>query len=85
MAEEGNGESFKIGDVLIIDPDLPPNPGDFVIISPDENSELILRKYTTNSEGHLVLVAFNKNYPEKQIDANIIIYGVVVGQQKTLR
>ena len=50
------------GDLLIIDPELPPQPGDLVLALTGE-SDYVLRKYRARSHNSFELVPLNEDYP----------------------
>ncbi|MDU5473801.1 MULTISPECIES: helix-turn-helix domain-containing protein [unclassified Pantoea] len=50
------------GDLLLIDPELPPQPGDLVLALTGEN-EYVLRKYRARSHNSFELAPLNEDYP----------------------
>lgn len=62
---------FQKNDIVIIDPDMPPNPGDFVLAK--AGHETLFRKYRprgTRSSGDMVfhLIPINEDYPSCRSD-----------------
>ena len=65
---------FKPGDYIVVDPDMPAEPGDLVVAKLDRDDAAILRKYHSRGEdaaGHPVfeLVPLNDDYPTVTVDA----------------
>jgi SOS-response transcriptional repressor LexA len=94
FALEVEGESmmpiFKPGDRLIVDPDLAPQPGDFVIAR-NGSDQATFKKYRprgidANGEMIFELVPLNDDYPVMRSDTeNLIVIGVVTEHRKKLR
>ena len=66
---------FKPGDYIVVDPDMPAEPGDLVVAKLDRDDAAILRKYHSRGEdgsGHPVfeLVPLNDDYPTVVVDAS---------------
>lgn len=78
---------FQERDHVIIDPDLEPKPGDFILAKTNEN-ETLFRKYrprSTGSEGNIVfqLVPLNEDYPSLQSDiSTVIIIGTMLEHRR---
>jgi SOS-response transcriptional repressor LexA len=65
---------FKPGDIVIIDPDVKPKPGEYVVAKLQKNNVILLRKYrplgnakATNSE-KFELSAINEDWPAITVD-----------------
>ena len=66
-------EEFYPGDIVVLDPELPPQPGDFVVAKLDKDDKVIFRKYRPrglDSKGKPVieLAPFNDDYPTLVMD-----------------
>lgn len=94
FALDVEGESmmpvFKPGDRLIVDPDLAPQPGDYVIAR-NGSDQATFKKYRprgidANGEMIFELVPLNEDYPTMRSDTeHLIVIGVVTEHRKKLR
>lgn len=94
FALEVEGESmmpiFKPGDRLIVDPDLAPQPGDYVIAR-NGSDQATFKKYRPrgiDAKGEMIfeLVPLNDDYPIMRSDTeHLIVIGVVTEHRKKLR
>ena len=94
FAVEIQGDSmlpeFSEGDVVLIDPDEPHHPGDFVVAKNGEH-EATFKKYKPrgyNAEGHewFELVPLNDNYPPMRSDiCQIKIIGTMIEHRRYRR
>lgn len=94
FALEVEGESmmplFKPGDRLIVDPNLAPQPGDYVIAR-NGSDQATFKKYRprgmdANGEMIFELVPLNDDYPTMRSDIeHLIVIGVVTEHRKKLR
>lgn len=94
FALEVEGESmlplFKPGDRLIVDPDLAPQPGDYVIAR-NGSDQATFKKYRPrgmDANGDMIfeLVPLNDDYPTMRSDVeHLIVIGVVTEHRKKLR
>lgn len=81
---------FKEGDIIIVDPDLDPRPGDFVIAKNGSN-EATFKKYRPRGLGANQTMVFelspiNPDYPSMRSDVEeIFIVGVMVEHHKKFR
>lgn len=81
---------FQPGDTLFINPELQPNPGDFVIAR-NHQAEATFKRYRPrglNADGqeYFELVPLNENHPTLRSDLQTIeIIGVVVEHRRRLR
>jgi len=75
---------FKPGDRIIVDPDIVPKPGDFVVARCAKEKEATFRKYRPRGKGAdgkdiYVLTPLNEDYPSTRSDVvSITLIGVVV-------
>jgi len=81
---------FQHGDLLIVDPELSPNPGNFVVARNGTN-QATFKKYRPrgiDESGNTVfeLVPLNEDYPTMRSDTEkLIVLGVVVEHRNKLR
>lgn len=81
---------FQPGDRLIVDPDLSPNPGDFVIAR-NGSDQATFKKYRPrgiDARGEMIfeLVPLNDDYPTLRSDTeHLVVIGVVTEVKKKLR
>lgn len=75
LAIEGESmlEEFYPGDIVILDPELPPQPGDFVVALLENDNKVVFRKYRSrgsDKKGQPVieLAPLNDDYPVLVID-----------------
>ena len=70
MEDESMEPELRLNDVLIINPDATPKPGNFVVVTSDDNPEVIIRRYKqlsiSKSTQQFELLATNKNWPDIQ-------------------
>jgi SOS-response transcriptional repressor LexA len=76
LAVHGNSmeDTFHDGDKIIVDPDVSPQPGDFVVAKLDDLAEATFKKYRprgTDAEGQpmIDLVPLNEDWPVLKIDS----------------
>lgn len=81
---------FQPGDRIIVDPDLAPNPGDFVVAR-NGSDQATFKKYRPrgiDSHGEMIfeLVPLNDDYPTLRSDTeHLVVIGVVTEFKKKLR
>lgn len=81
---------FQPGDRIIVDPDLAPNPGDFVVAR-NGSDQATFKKYRPrgidhNGEMIFELVPLNDDYPTLRSDTeHLVVIGVVTEFKKKLR
>lgn len=81
---------FQPGDRIIVDPELAPNPGDFVVAR-NGSDQATFKKYRPrgiDSKGEMIfeLVPLNEDYPSLRSDTeHLIVIGVVTEHRKKLR
>ena len=67
---------FRANDVLIIDPDTTPKPGDFVVALIEGEQEVIVRKYKQLSASkearQYELIALNEDWADIRVGSNEI-------------
>lgn len=73
---------FRDGAVIIVDPNLPPFPGAYIVC--DHDGETIFRRYMER-DGRRFLVALNERYAEVEINASFMMRGVVTQQARNRR
>jgi len=61
-------EDFFPGEIAIVDPELQPKPGDYVVAKLDKDDKVVFRKYRLrgpSDTGHsaIELAPLNENYP----------------------
>lgn len=70
MSDASMEPEIKPYDVLIVNPDATPKPGNFVVVKSDDNPEVIIRRYRqlsiSKSTQQFELLATNKNWPDIQ-------------------
>lgn len=81
---------FREGDVIIVDPEIQPRPGDFVVAK-NGNQEATFKKYrprglNEHGDEYFELVPVNEDYPTLRSDLTPIeIVGTAVDLHKSLR
>lgn len=81
---------FKPGDRIIVDPEIAPNPGDFVVAR-NGSEQATFKKYRPrgiDTAGHMIfeLVPLNDDYPTLRSDTErLTVIGVVTEHRKKLR
>jgi SOS-response transcriptional repressor LexA len=81
---------FQPGDRIIVDPDLAPNPGDFVVAR-NGSEQATFKKYRPrgiDARGEMIfeLVPLNEDYPTLRSDTeHLVVIGVVTEHRKKLR
>lgn len=81
---------FQPGDRIIVDPDLAPNPGDFVVAR-NGSEQATFKKYRPrgiDANGNMIfeLIPLNEDYPTLRSDAErLVVIGVVTEHRKKLR
>ncbi len=89
IADESMMPEFRVNDVLIIEPDAAPSPGNYVAIKVEEKAEVIVCQYKklsfTSSE--FELMTLNDNWPNIKVDegVNVVIVGQVVQKVRSYR
>ncbi len=82
---------FRVNDVLIIDPDTTPNPGDFVVAKLDTDNEVIIRKYKQLSASKtspvFELISLNEDWACVRVDPDISceLIGAVISLNRFIK
>lgn len=82
--------TFQPGDRIIVDPEMAPNPGDYVVAR-NGSDQATFKKYRPrgiDSNGEMVfeLVPLNEDYPSLRSDTeHLVVIGVVTEHRKKLR
>ncbi|CAM4434729.1 MAG: hypothetical protein LEGION0403_FIIPPAGN_02746 [Legionella sp.] len=75
VKDESMVPEFRPNDVLIIDPDTVPNPGDLVMAKLDNDEQVIVRKYkqlsASKSNPEIELVAFNQDWASVRFSTKV--------------
>ncbi len=70
MEDESMEPEIRPNDVLIVNPDATPKPGNFVVVKSDDDPEILVRRYkqvsVSKSNQQFELLATNKNWPDIQ-------------------
>lgn len=92
IKDESMMPEFRINDVLIVDPDTSPKPGDFIVALIEGEQEVIVRKYKQLSVAKEVrefeLIALNEGWADIRVGSNEMqaqIIGCGVGLVRELR
>lgn len=74
IKDESMTPEFRINDVIIVDPDTNPKPGDFVVALIESDQEVIVRKYKQLSASKEVrefeLIALNEDWADIRVGSN---------------
>lgn len=78
---ESNDPRIRNGEVVIVDPDRPPDPGKYVVAKRHSDSKVTLKQLSI-AEGEYFLKPGNPNWPEPiiKVDGDWSICGVVIGK-----
>ncbi|VEG92570.1 LexA family protein [Legionella spiritensis] len=92
MKDESMIPEFRVNDVLIIDPDTSPKPGDFVVALIEGEQEIIVRKYKQLSASkeaqQFELIALNEDWADIRVGFNevhALIIGCVISLNRILK
>lgn len=81
VADDSMTPEFKINDVLVIEPDATPKPGDYVVALLKCEQEILIRKYKQLSAAQEVkafeLAALNDNWASICVDAKNVQGGII--------
>ncbi|STX50943.1 phage repressor [Legionella busanensis] len=81
---------FRVGDILIVDPQLLPKPGDFIVAKLNEDKEILIRKYKQLSavkmNPEFELIALNEDWAKISVNSDITIkiIGTVVSLNRII-
>ncbi|MEA1938926.1 MAG: XRE family transcriptional regulator, partial [Pseudomonadota bacterium] len=86
---ESMSPDFSEGDLIFVDPDMPPRPGCYVVAKRDSDNESTFKKYRPRIEGpdgYIELAPLNDDYPMLRLDTNHpgCIIGPVIYHQRRL-
>ncbi|WP_131778508.1 helix-turn-helix domain-containing protein [Legionella bozemanae] len=74
MADESMIPEIRANDVLIVDPDIKPKPGDFVMALLEGDESVIIRKYkqlsASKNTPEYELIALNNDWADIHVDSN---------------
>ena len=82
---------FRLNDMLIVDPEITPNPGDFVLAQLDGENEVLIRKYKQISASKIdrefELIALNENWADIRVSGDVAskLIGAVVFLNRALK
>jgi SOS-response transcriptional repressor LexA len=83
---------FYPGDIVIVDPEIPPKPGDFVVAKLEKEDKAVFRKYRPRGfdqamQPIIELAPLNEDYPSSMIDSHNpgYIIGTMVEHRKYRR
>ncbi|CAM3161895.1 XRE family transcriptional regulator [Legionella anisa] len=81
IKDESMMPEFRINDVIIVDPDTNPKPGDFVVALIEGDQEVIVRKYKQLSASREVrefeLIALNDDWADIRVGANEMLAQII--------
>jgi SOS-response transcriptional repressor LexA len=87
---EGNSNDpdFRNGDVVVVDPDLQPKPGDWVAARFEDENTVTFRRYRLKSDGNgartIQLVPLNPDWPTMPLVGRGAIIGVATDHMRRL-
>ena len=78
MFNPGGKVSFQEGEIVLVDPEMDPRNGDFVVVRLDNQDEATFKKLVIEG-GEQYLMALNPDWPERiiELDESATIIGVV--------
>ena len=78
MFNPGGKVSFQEGEIVLVDPEMDPRNGDFVVVRLDSQNEATFKKLVVEG-GEQYLMALNPDWPERiiELDESATIIGVV--------
>jgi SOS-response transcriptional repressor LexA len=91
VKDDSMSPEFRVNDVLIIDPDTRPNPGDFVVSKLSTDSEVTIRKYKQLSASKTApafeLIALNEDWASVRVeqDINCELIGSVISLNRYIK
>lgn len=72
IKDESMSPEFRAGDIVIIDPESKPIPGDYVVYLMAKDEEVVLRKYkqlsASRDTAHFELIALNKDWADVTVN-----------------
>ena len=91
VKDESMIPEFKFDDILIVDPDTQPNPGDYIVVRLENESEIIIRKLkqlsASKERPEFELLAINNDWPDVKIsnEFNEIFIASVISLFRTIK
>jgi SOS-response transcriptional repressor LexA len=91
VKDDSMAPEFRVNDVLIIDPDTNPNPGDFVVANLGTDNEVIIRKYkqlsASKTSPAFELIALNEDWASVRVehDINCELVGSVISLNRFIK
>ncbi len=88
ITDNAMAPEYRPGDIVVVDPDIKPNPGDCVIASCKSQTEAIMRKYRVrtvqpNAEPVIELIPHNEDYARFSSEYDtIVINGTIVEHRR---
>jgi len=84
MRNPGTKPSYDPGDIIFVDPDVPPRPGDRVVVRLESQTAATFKQYL-EEDGRKLLKALNPDWKPRYIEINgdATVCGVVVGKWVT--
>lgn len=70
IRDDSMSPEYRIGDEILIDPDLTPEDGDCVLVRVDKNGQQLFRHYVPRRAGAYDLVADNPEWPTITVNAS---------------
>lgn len=87
VADISNSPEFRIGDLVLVDPDLVPAPGDMVVALFDPGAPAVIRKYRDRGHMRYELAPTNNDFGSISVEPGdpARIIGVVVEHRRRLK
>ncbi len=91
VKEDSMAPEFRLNDMLIVDPEIIPNPGDFVLAQLDGDNEVLIRKYKQISASKIdkefELISLNENWADIRVSGDVAskLIGAVVFLNRVLK
>jgi SOS-response transcriptional repressor LexA len=75
---------FKEGDIVIVNPEIVPMPGEFAVVKIVRTGEVAFRKIAAMSGAQLVLRPLNPDYPDLILkDDEVRLVGKIIHLERT--
>lgn len=91
IKDDSMSPDLKIRDIVVVDPATSPNPGDFVVVKLEQDTEIIIRKYkqlsAAKSALEFELIALNNDWANVHVgpENNGAILGTLISLIRTLK
>jgi len=91
VKDDSMAPEFRLNDILIVDPEIIPNPGDFVLAQLDGDNEVLIRKYKQISvskvDKEFELIALNENWADIRVSGDVAskLIGAVVFLNRVIK